>query len=341
LKEINLKNRKKYKLSIISAALIILIIVIIFSLSTGTIEIKISEIIEIFRGGLKNTFVWHIVTNVRLPRILTGVLVGINLAISGVLLQGILRNPIASPNIIGVNAGAGLAAVAIMTLFPGKMNFIPFAAFGGALLATLLIYILATRSSSASSTVHIVLAGVAVSSILGALTSALMMLNSDVLEISYSWLQGSLSGRSWTSFKMIWPYTLLGLFISIIISPKINLFSLGDEMAGSIGLPTKFYRTLIILTSSILAGSAVSVAGTIGFVGLIAPHAARLFIGNDHRYLVPLSALFGAILLVLSDTLARTLFQPIELSVGIITSILGGPFFLFLLYKKGKIQINK
>jgi iron complex transport system permease protein len=134
----------------------------------------------------------------------------------------------------------------------------------------------------------------------------------------------------------IWPYSLIALSVALFISPKVNLFGLGDEVASSVGLPVRLYRIIIMLTAAVLAGSAVSVAGTVGFMGLIAPHSARLLIGNDHRYLVPLSAILGAILLILSDTVARTIFQPVELSVGIITSLLGAPFFLMLLYRKGK-----
>lgn len=177
----------------------------------------------------------------------------------------------------------------------------------------------------------LMLAGIAVSNLLSAVTSGLMVINSDVLDITFSWLLGSLSGRGWGAVGMILPYSIIALTLAIIISPKVNLFGLGDELASSVGLETRYYRILILLIASALAGSAVSVAGTIGFVGLIAPHSARLLIGNDHRYLVPLSALFGAILLIVSDTVARTIFQPIELSVGIITSILGAPFFLYLL----------
>ncbi|NMD44879.1 MAG: iron ABC transporter permease [Clostridiales bacterium] len=301
----------------------------------GTIEFSVSEALKLIKGSVKDELINQVIVNVRLPRILTGVLVGMNLGVAGVLLQGLIRNPMASPNVIGVNAGAGLSAVIVMTLLPEKIEIIPLAAFVGAVAAAALVYTL-TRTSNRDRVVHIALAGVAVSSLLKAVTSGLMMINSDILDITYSWLMGSLSGRTWPAFKTILPYSLAALTISLIISPKMNLLGLGDEVAGSVGLPVRFYRLLIISTAAILAGSAVSVAGTIGFVGLIAPNSARLFVGSDHRYLVPLSAIFGGILLTLSDTIARTVFQPIEISVGIITSVLGAPFFLALLYKRGK-----
>jgi iron complex transport system permease protein len=327
---------KSYRLTVILIALVILVLAVFFSIMTGTIQFSRHEMLSMLQGELpEGSLIKQIVFNVRLPRVLTGVFVGMNLAVGGVLLQGILRNPMASPNIIGVNAGAGLAAVIIMTILPGKIGAIPFASFFGALLATLLIYML-SRTSAGSRTVHIVLAGIAISNLLKAITSGLMMINSDVLEVTYSWLLGSLSGRSWTAVNTIWPYSLIALAAALFISPKVNLFGLGDDVASSVGLSIRLYRIIIILISSVLAGSAVSVTGTIGFIGIIAPHSARLLIGNDHRYLVPLSAIMGAVLLILSDTIARTIFQPVELNVGIVTAVMGAPFFLLLLYKKGK-----
>lgn len=323
------------RLAVVLMAGVILALLIAFCIVTGSMKIPWEDLFALLKGGMRGSLADQIILNIRMPRVITGVFVGMNLAVAGVLLQGILRNPLASPNIIGVNAGAGLAAVLIMTLFPGQIGAIPLAAFAGALLATLLIYILSIASGS-SGMVNIVLAGIAVSNLLTAVTAALMMLNTDVLEITYSWLLGSLSGRSWTAVDTIWPYSLAALSIALFISPKVNLFGLGDEVASSVGLPIRAYRMLVLLTAAVLAGSAVSVAGTIGFVGLIAPHSARLLVGGDHRYLVPLSALLGAILLILSDTLARTVFQPVELSVGIITSVLGAPFFLMLLFRQGK-----
>lgn len=327
---------KSYRLGVILIALVVFAIIISLSIITGTIKFSVNELIGVIKGDIQTGLAYQIILNVRMPRVITGVFVGMNLAVAGVLLQGILRNPMASPNIIGVNAGAGLAAVVIMTILPGEISAIPYASFFGALLATLIIYLLSSSSSGSFSTVHIVLAGVAVSSLLSAITSGLMSINSDVLEVTYSWLLGSLSGRSWTAVNSIWPFSAFALTIALFISPKVNLFGLGEEVANSVGLSIRVYRILIMIIASILAGSAVSVAGTIGFIGLIAPHSARLLIGNDHRYLVPLSAIIGGILLVISDTIARTVFQPVELSVGIITSILGAPFFLLLLYKKGR-----
>lgn len=329
----------KAKLLMIGLGLVILTLVSIASSMIGTVNFTVGEILNLFTGNSDEQLIGQIVYNVRIPRILTGLLVGLNLSISGVLLQGILRNPMASPNIIGVSAGAGLSAIFLMTLMPGAIEYIPVASFLGALLACTIIYLIAMRSSGGRSIGYIVLAGVAVSSLLNSISSALMTINSDSIDVTYAWLLGSLSGRSWNSVTTILPYSIVGLFVSIFISPKVNLFTLGDEVATSIGLQLRTYRIIIIATAAMLAGSAVSVAGTVGFIGLIAPHSAKLIIGEDHRYLIPMSAIVGAILLVISDTIARTIFSPMELSVGIVTSILGAPFFLFILFRKGKSEV--
>ncbi len=329
--------KTKTKLLIIGAAFVALIVVIVLSIGIGTVSFSVDQIIEVIFLDAVNDH--GIITNIRIPRIFTGVLVGMNLSVAGVLLQGIFRNPLASPNIIGVNAGAGVAAVAIMALYPSYIQAIPVAAFVGALITAVFVFLIAGNSRSGSSTIHIVLAGVAISNLLKAITSGIMALNSDTLDVTYSWLLGSLSGRSWTAVETILPYSILGVAAAIYISPKVNLFSLGEEIATSIGLKIRLHRIIIIIVSGILAGSAIASAGTIGFVGLISPHISRMIIGTDHKYLVPLAALAGAILLVVSDTFARSIFQPVELAVGVVTAVLGGPFFLMLLRsKKGEIE---
>ncbi len=294
--------KTKTKLLIIGAAFVALIVVIVLSIGIGTVSFSVDQIIEVIFLDAVNDH--GIITNIRIPRIFTGVLVGMNLSVAGVLLQGIFRNPLASPNIIGVNAGAGVAAVAIMALYPSYIQAIPVAAFVGALITAVFVFLIAGNSRSGSSTIHIVLAGVAISNLLKAITSGIMALNSDTLDVTYSWLLGSLSGRSWTAVEAILPYSILGVAAAIYISPKVNLFSLGEEIATSIGLKIRLHRIIIIIVSGILAGSAIASAGTIGFVRLISPHISRMIIGTDHKYLVPLAALAGAILLVVSDTFA-------------------------------------
>ncbi len=312
---------------------IILAASVFYSIAVGTVDFKLDEFAAVFKGNAEGLISYQIIYNIRLPRILTGTLAGMNLAVAGALLQGVLRNPLASPQIIGVNSGAGCMAVLIMVVFPGFIDLLPVGAFLGALGASMLVYGLASKEGPGG-TANIVLAGVAISALLHAFTSALMIINSDELQITYTWLIGGLTGRGWSHFNMLWPYCLIGLLSAVMLSPKINLFILGDDVGSSLGLEVKLYRLLIIINASLLAGSAVSVVGTVGFIGLIAPHLARLLVGNDYRYLVVLSAVLGAGLLVTADTLARILFQPVELPVGILTAALGAPFFFYLMYRK-------
>ncbi len=326
------------RIVVIIAAVLILLVAIMHGINSGSLAYSPVEILNLLIGKEGDSLMRQAVYNIRIPRILTGLFVGMNLAVAGVLLQGMLRNPMASANVIGVNSGAAFAAVIVMTIIPDNVSYLPVSAFVGALLTALIIYSLAGVSGR-NSTVYIILAGIAVSNLLKALTSGLMLVFSDSLDITYSWLMGTLSGKTWTAVNIIWPYSTVALIAALALSPKLNILQLGDEVAQSMGVNTERCRLLIIVVAAVLAGSAVSVAGTIGFVGLIAPHTARLIIGNDHRFLIPLSALGGAILLIFSDTIARTIFQPLELAVGIITAVLGAPFFLFLLYYK-KSQIS-
>ncbi len=327
------QRKEKNRLFVFVLSSVLLLVSVILSVFNGTLTFSLKGIFEVFCGGCQDTLTQHVIWNVRLPRTLVAMMVGVNMGIAGALLQGLLRNPLASPNIIGVNSGAGLAAVIVMCLIPGNIRMLPPAAFLGALLAALIIYGLSRRDGF-SSNVTIVLAGVALSALFRAFTSALMILNNDGLGITYTWLTGSLTGRGWPYFDIILPYSLLGGVFAVVLSPRINLFMLGEEVGRNLGLSIEVSRLLIILTASVLAGSAVSVAGTIGFIGIVAPHISRMIIGNDYRYLVLLSGIAGGLLLVLSDTVARTLFQPFEVPVGIITAMLGAPFFFFLLYRK-------
>lgn len=325
--------KQKIRLLWIVLFAVILIIAMGLSVFSGTLHFSISNVLQVFFGQNPDRLAEHIIMNVRLPRTLVGLLVGVNLGIAGSLLQGLLRNNLASPNIIGVNSGAGLAAVIMMCFMPGSIKMLPPATFLGALSTALIIYTLSKRNGN-SSNVTIVLAGVALNALLHSITSAIMILNSDDIAVTYTWLIGGLSGRGWPHYQSICWYSLIGILGAVYLSPRINLFLLGEDIGKNLGLSVEISRILIIITASILAGSAVSVAGTIGFIGLCAPHIARLIIGNDYRYLVIFSGILGGLILVVSDTLARTIFQPLELPVGIVTAILGTPFFVFLIYNR-------
>ena len=270
--------------------------------------------------------------NIRLPRTLVAALVGINLALSGAILQAVMRNPLADPHIIGISSGAGLMGILVMLALPGYGFLITPAAFVGAMGAAVLIYLLAWKNGIQP--IRIILAGVAVSAFLGAGISALMIFYSDRVHSALIWMVGGLSARSWPHVAMLWPYTLGGALLAFASARHINILQLGDELAKGLGLRVELTRLLLTSVAALLAASAVSVVGLLGFVGLIVPHAARLMIGSDYRFLLPGTALLGVGMVSFSDTFARVAFAPVELPVGIIMAVLGAPFFLFLLRRE-------
>ncbi len=245
-----------------------------------------------------------------------------------------MRNPLAGPNIIGVSAGGGLAALILLILFPEFYYLAPIGAFIGALLATLFIYILAWKEGALPT--RLILAGVAVSSLLNAGINSLMIFYPDRVAGVISFMVGGLSATTWIQVKMILPYAILGTILVLLLPTKLNVLMLGDEIATGLGLNVERTRFIFIILSSLLAGAAVSVVGLLGFVGLMVPHIARLFIGSDYRYLFPGAIFLGGTVVMLCDTVARVLFSPMEIPVGIIMSALGAPFFLFLLRRNEK-----
>ncbi|MPN18066.1 Hemin transport system permease protein HmuU [bioreactor metagenome] len=272
-----------------------------------------------------------VIWNIRLPRMVLAALVGINLALAGAILQGVMSNPLADPGIIGISSGAGLFGIAILVMFPQHQQFVTIGAFFGAMLAALIIYILAWKGGIQP--IRIILAGVAVSALFGAGISATLVFYSDRVHGALSFMNGSLSARSWPEVQTILPYTIAGLLLVIIFAEKLNILILGDDVARGLGLNVEATRLGFTALAAFLAASAVSVIGLLGFVGLIVPHSIRLILGNDYRYMFPASALLGSVLVMLSDTFARTVLSPVEIPVGIVMAVLGAPFFLYLLRK--------
>ena len=303
----------------------------IFSLMKGAMLISAEGVWQAVLGkgaGVQGQVIW----NIRLPRTLVAGLVGMNLAMAGAILQSVMRNPLADPHIIGISSGAGLAGVIILILFPQMEYLVTPAAFAGAMGAACLVYLLAWKGGIRP--VRIILAGVAVSAFLGAGISALMVFYSDRVHGALMWMVGGLSARSWPHFGIIAPYSLAGGLLALVYTQKLNVLSLGDDVARSLGLNVEVTRLTATAIAALLAASAVSVAGLIGFVGLVVPHAARLLVGSDYRYLLPASALLGIATVILCDTLARTMFAPVELPVGILMAAFGAPFFLYLLRRE-------
>ena len=301
-------------------------------MSNGAVNISVNEIIKTIFVN-ESTVNYQIIWNVRLPRTITASLVGTCLALSGAILQGIMRNPLAGPNTIGVSSGAGLLTLVVLILFPDYYKLAPIGAFVGALLATLFIYFLSWKGGAAP--MRLILAGVAVSSLLGAGNNIIMTFYPDKVSGVIGFMVGGLSAVNWKHVTMIWPYAALGITMVLFIPGRLNILMLGDEVAIGLGVDVEKTRFLFIIVSSLLAGSAVSVVGLLGFVGLIVPHTTRIFIGSDYRYLLPATIFTGSSTVLICDTLARVLFAPIEIPVGIIMSALGAPFFLYMLRSRG------
>ncbi|WP_237175009.1 FecCD family ABC transporter permease [Paenibacillus xylanexedens] len=329
-----LKNRMSWKLFIIGLFMIFAILSVIISLAFGAVSVDVRSILSILLGNTDSDY-YTIIWNIRLPRTLVAVFVGINLALSGALLQGVMRNPMADPHIIGVSSGAGLFGTTMLLVFPTFSHLLVPVAFIGALTSALLIYLLAWDKGV--SPMRIILAGVAASAFLNSGVSALYTFYSDRIQGAVSFMVGSLSAKSWGHVETIIPYSIIGLILALLSAQRMNVLLLGDPESRSLGLNTEGYRLWFIAISALLAASAISIVGLLGFVGLIVPHAARILVGNDYRILLPASALLGVTVLCLSDTIGRVAFAPIELPVGIIMGVIGAPFFLYLLRKKRTI----
>lgn len=328
-----LRTHTGYRLAVLAVLSFLLVIVFFMAIAVGSTQLKLGEVVGYLFFETDATE-HRILMKIRVPRVLVAALVGASLALSGCLLQGVMRNPLASPNIIGVSSGAGLAAVTVLILFPGYYYLVTPVAFLGACATTIIVYSLAWTGNT--SPLRLVLSGIAVSSFLGAGSNALMIFFPDRVQNVIGFMVGSLSMITWKDFMLMWPYTLAGFLLSMLVSSPFNILLLGDETATSLGVKVERVRMFFILISSLLAASAVSVVGLLGFVGLIVPHLARLIIGNNARYLIPGSTLLGMIIVIGCDMIGRIVLRPLELPVGIIMALLGGPFFLYLLRKKGR-----
>lgn len=281
--------------------------------------------------------VWRILCFVRLPRTAAAVLAGAALGVAGALIQSVLNNAMASPNVIGVNAGAGLGALLAASLVPGAAALLPGAAFAGALAAALFIWMLAAVAGLSRTT--LILAGVTVSSILTACMNTLKLLFPDAAVGSTAFLLGTLSGVTTAQLQRALPWLAAGFVLAALLAADLNVLQLGEDMAAGLGLPVARVRFAALLTAALLAGAAVSFAGLLGFVGLLAPHIARRLVGGDNRRLLPVTALASADLMLLCDVAARVLFAPFELPVGVLLSLVGGPFFLFLLLRRKRSRL--
>ena len=288
-------KRKLFRVSVICILIIAVIMSMIISLIWGSTPVSLAEIWHTLWSSELTDTSSQIIWNIRLPRNIVAALVGACLAVSGAILQAVMKNPLADPQIVGVSSGAGLAGVIIFILFPGYDHIVPLVAF------------------------------------LGSGISALLVFFGDRVQGALLWMVGGLAARSWPQVEVLFPYAIVGLIFACLGAKRLTILSLGDETAKGLGLKVEQTRFIMTAVAALLAAGAVSIAGLIGFVGLVIPHMLRLIIGNDYAYLLPGSALLGALVLVVSDTIGRVMWSPIEVPVGIIMAFFGAPFFLYLL----------
>jgi iron complex transport system permease protein len=309
-------------------AFVILIILSVLSVRVGAVSVPFHELWESLTT--KDGSFSFIVREYRLPRIAVGILAGFGLAVAGVILQSIIRNPLASPDVIGITKGAGFAATLVIFVFPGAPTYaLPAAAFVGALLAFTLLLLLSRRLTLAPASFALV--GIAIGAIFQAGIQYLLVKNPSDINMALLWMSGSLWGRSWDHVLMLLPWIVVLLPIVWWNFAKLNVFQLGDEGSAALGLRLARERLWLLLLAVALTAISVAAVGAIGFIGLIAPHTARLLVGGRHQWLIPLAALIGADMMLLGDCIGRVIIIPREVSVGIMTAIIGAPYFVYLL----------
>ncbi|MEK4347096.1 FecCD family ABC transporter permease [Paenibacillus sp. FSL P4-0184] len=308
----------------------------LLSLSVGGVSVPLKEVLASLTG--RNAEASNlIIMQFRLPRIVAAILIGAALAVAGALLQGVIRNPLASPDLLGVTGGASVAVVAFMTFVTGySIHWVPFIAIGGALVATTINYVFAWKKGV--SPFRLVLIGIGISTAMGALTTFLLISGPAYLAAQVlNWMTGSIYGTNWSYIEVLWPWVAVFIPLSLLLAKELNVQSLGEDVARGLGSRLQLSRMILLFYSVALAGAAVGVAGTISFIGLMAPHIARMLVGNSYKLIILVSALIGAIILLLADLAGRMLFQPLDVPAGVFTAGIGAPFFMYLLFKRKKI----
>lgn len=327
------EKKKLLKGTFIFILFILCLISIPVAVSLGPVKIPVKEAakaIFVADDSSARLLIWSL----RLPRVLSAGLVGICLSLAGCILQGVMRNNLASPSTIGVTSGASFVGYLVLVAFPHYFYLLPMGAILGAFATTLLIYFLSYQNGV--SAVKMILSGLAVSAVFSAFNDMIKIFFAESIGNATSFLVGGLNGVVWGNFIMVLPYAVCGILICILIPTRMNILMLGDEAANSLGLRTERFRFFLIVISSLLAGASIAVSGMIGFVGLIVPHISRLLIGSDYKYLFPASICCGFLLLVICDTIGRIILPVGEIPVSITLSFIGAPFFLYLLRTKEK-----
>jgi iron complex transport system permease protein len=333
---------------IVALLMLFLILTIAFAVTVGPMQIPPIEVYKIiiknipFIGDLvrveSSSSAEVVVFQVRLSRVLAAALVGIALAVAGVVLQALFRNPMADPYLLGISAGASLGASLAIAFgigfsFFGLLFSVPIMAFVFAIGTVILVYSVARRGQGVEM-LTLLLVGIAVNSFLLAIMAIVRIVSGDAIHAIMAWILGSLVTSNWSYVEIILPFVVIGVALIYVFAKDLNIILLGEEQAHHLGVDTERLKRIMLASATLITAAAVSISGIIGFVGLIIPHIARILVGPDHRILIPSSALAGAIVLILCDTMARTVVRPVELPVGIFTSLLGCPFFIYLIRKR-------
>lgn len=330
------KNRRKRKTAraALSFGIMVLLLVILFFAAVNIGSLKVT-FPQLFRGiFLEPDETVSAIFDLRFPRIMISMLAGAAVAVSGVLFQVVLKNPLADPGIIGISSGASFAAVIITAAAPALFFFTPLFAFLGGVLAFFLVYTLSWKGGL--SPLRIILVGVAVNSMFTGLSSAMNSMSGGNMSGVASIVNGNITMKTWEDVQTLVPYVIIGLILSLVFAGKCNLLSLEDKTARSLGVNVNTMRILISLAAVLLASISTAVAGAVSFLGLIVPHIGRILVGSDHKALLPFSMLFGAFTFLLADTIGRTAAYPYEISASVIMSVVGGPFFIILLRRSKK-----
>ena len=330
--------KKQRRAGIIACIFIILLIILfLISLNTGVIRIDPVTVVKTIIGsGTPRDEL--LLFEFRLPRITIVMLIGMGLAVSGAVLQGIVKNPLADPGIIGINAGAGLAVMLFVSYFSTELGnsvfIMPVLAFAGAGAAAVIIYVFSYKKDEGVSPIRLILVGVAVAAGISALMIVLTLkLDPRTYDFVATWLAGSIWGSNWNFVLALLPWLLILIPFVYIKSRVLDVLNLGDHTAVSLGMNLEKERRILLAAAVGLAAASVSVSGGIGFVGLIAPHMTRRLVGNKHKYVIPICALVGAVLVLTADTIGRVILQPAEIPTGVVVAIIGAPYFLYLLAK--------
>lgn len=336
--------------TVVTALALACAVAVVASVAVGSVPIAPDRVVSVIAS---HVLPWHtdtsatavqaqIIWEFRLPRALLGLVVGASLAVAGAVLQAVVQNPLADPFVFGVSSGASVAAVATLTLAGGLFATVsvPVAAFAGALATTLVVFMLAQRRGRVTPN-RLVLAGVAISYLLSSVTSYLVLRASapgEGVSQVLSWLSGSLAAADWGDLGLPALVLVAATILLVLLARILNAFLIGDETAASLGLDVGRVRLIFFIITSLLVGVVVAVSGAVGFVGLVVPHAVRMIVGSDHRWVLPASALAGGLLLVTVDIAARLILAPSEVPVGLLTAVVGAPFFLWLLRRSGRSE---